>query len=417
MSDKTMATKTKKDRSSVRSDRVMDFVAKILCLVGAFLIWFYAVSADVITLERDFNVPIRFEHETDLFERTGWSVLSGKDSNIVVTLKGKRDIINKITESDIVAFVDLANVESSGRQTLDIKVSAPTECEIVNMSVSSISPYIDKKVTRNVPVKVDLFYDIISGDKLESEMNLEEIAITGPESEIKNVSAAKAELKLGNVTQTVNAVAELKLVNEKNESINSVYISMSTNKVNVTARLYTEKTVPLKVDYKHGYFNEKNVKISIEPSTVTLKGESSVLRGIDSINVATLDEKKYVTNSTQNVAIALPEGVSLVSAETSAVINIEHIGTVTKQITVKNIKLENAGGLDVELQTEALNIIFRGPYGLLSRLTEDNIEVIVDMKNTTGTGTSVIPVTIRLLGEFAGEVYELDNYSVTVNVK
>ena len=100
--------------ASARSGRVIDFIAKILCPVIAFFLWFYAMSTDVVTLERDFTVPVQYENEAALSERTGWSVLSGKDSKIVVTLKGKRNIINKITEDDIFAFADVSGVESPG---------------------------------------------------------------------------------------------------------------------------------------------------------------------------------------------------------------------------------------------------------------------------------------------------------------
>ena len=403
-----------------RKRKVMDFVAKVLCLVIAFFIWFYAMSADVITLERDFTVPVQFENETDLYEKTGWSVLSGRDSRIVVTLKGKRDIINQITESDIQASVDLSQVEDAGRQTLDIKVSAPTECEIINTSVSSLSPIIDKRVTKNVPIKVEYIDYVVNSEYQLDEpiLNIEEITLTGPEEELRRVTAAQAELPLGNITQTISSSNTLSLVDDKGNKIESIYITMSAKSVNVTVRLYTEKEIPLKTDYKYGYFNDKNVKVSISPAYVTLRGEPSVLENIDSLTLATLDEKKYVSNTTQTVSISVPDGATLVTAEKSAVISIEHIGTGTKQITVNNIVLANAGGLECELQTESLNITLRGPYNLLSKITEENITVTADMKNyTSGSGSTVVPVTLEFSQDFENSVYELDSYSVTMNIK
>jgi hypothetical protein len=181
-------------------------------------------------------------------------------------------------------------------------------------------------------------------------------------------------------------------------------------------RLYTAKEVPLTVDYKYGYFNNKNVKVTITPSVITLKGEPSVLKDIESINIATLDEKKYITNSTQNVSIDIPDGTTSVNAETSAVISIEHIGTSTKQIVVKNVSFINATGLVCELQTENLNVTLRGPYSLLSKIKEEDVSVVADMKNGSSTGVIVIPVSVEVASEYADSVYEVDNYSVTVNV-
>lgn len=418
MNEGNVTPKVNKEKTSARSGRVMDFVAKLLCLLAAFVIWFYAMSTDVITLERDFTVPIKFENENALFEKTGWSVLSGRNSQIVVTLKGKRNIVNQINESDILAFVDLSEVENPGRQTLDVKISAPTECEVVNTSVSSLSTYVDKKITKNVPVKVEYVDYLVSSEYQIDDpiVNIDEIAVTGPESELRNVAAAKAELPLGNITETINSATALTLVDENGNTIDNPYLSMSTKTVNITVRLYTAKEVPLTVDYKYGYFNNKNVKVTITPSVITLKGEPSVLKDIESINIATLDEKKYITNSTQNVSIDIPDGTTSVNAETSAVISIEHIGTSTKQIVVKNVSFINATGLVCELQTENLNVTLRGPYSLLSKIKEEDVSVVADMKNGSSTGVIVIPVSVEVASEYADSVYEVDNYSVTVNV-
>ncbi|MBR5314296.1 MAG: hypothetical protein IKU45_02655, partial [Clostridia bacterium] len=274
MKKEKITLKANKEKTSAHSGRVMDFVAKILCLLAAFVIWFYAMSTDVITLERDFTVPIKFENENALFEKTGWSVLSGRNSQVVVTLKGKRNIVNQINESDILAFVDLSEVENAGRQTLDIKISAPTECEVVNTSVSSISPYVDKKMTKNVPVKVEYTDYLVSSEyQIDApSVNIEEVAVTGPESELKSVVAAKANLSLGNITETITSATQLTLVDSSGNEIDNPYLTMSTKTVNITVRLYMTKEVPLTVDYKYGYFNNKNVKVSITPSVVVLKG-------------------------------------------------------------------------------------------------------------------------------------------------
>lgn len=418
MSTERAKVNEKKTRTK-NSEKILDFIAKIACLVIAFFIWFYAMSTDVVSLEREFTVPVLFENETTLFEKTGWSVLSGKDNSVVVTIKGKRNIVNQITESDIYAFVDVSGVESAGMQVLDIKISAPTECEIVNISASSISPYIDKRVTRNVPVKVLHTYEITSGYQLDDPVaNISEVAVTGPESELQKISAAQAELALGKVTETVNTRSTLVLVDEAGNPISSKYVSMTTKNVNITVKLYALKDVPLTVGYKYGYFNENNAKVTVTPNVITLRGEPSVLENMDKLEVAVLDEKKFVKNSTQSVLINVPEGVTAMTGETTATVNVEHINTDVKHITVGNITLANSGGLECELQTESLNIMLRGPHALLSQVKEENITLTADMKNySSGSGIMVVPVSVKLSSEFEGSVYELETYNVTVNVK
>ena len=418
MSEKRAKVDEKK-MSRKNSERILDFVAKIACLVIAFFIWFYAMSTDVVTLEREFTVPVIFENETELFEKTGWSVLSGKDNSIVVTLKGKRNIMNQVTESDIYAFADVSGVESAGMQMIDIKISAPTECEIVNTSSSNISPYIDKRVTRNVPIKVVHTHEITSGYQLDDPItNIDEVAVTGPESELQKISAAQADLALGKITETVNTRSSLVLVDELGNPFISKYVSMATKNVNITVKLYAIKDVPLTVGYKYGYFNENNSRVTVTPNVITLRGEPSVLENMNELEIAVLDEKKFVKNSTQSVLINIPEGVKALSGENTATVKVEHINTDVKYITVGNITLANSGGLECELQTESLNIMLRGPHALLSQVKEENITLTADMKNySSGSGVMVVPVLVKLSPEFEGSVYELETYNVTVNVK
>ena len=419
----SVSNEKEKKVGSSGSGRVMDFIAKIACLIVAFFIWFYAMSADVVTLERDFTVPVVFENEDILLEKTGWSVLSGKGNNIVVTLKGKRNIVNKISDFDIRATVDVSHVEEAGTRELVIKVSAPTECEVVNMSVSSISPYIDKRVTKTVPVKYE-YVDCTtpSNRELETVLNVSSIDITGPEAELEKVGAAQADLAPGYVTQSLKMTAPLKLVDKNGEPFNSDYISLNTKTVNVTAKLFASKEVVLTVGYEHGYFNDSNVNVTIVPQVITVRGEPNLIeeRFKDGkFEVAKINEKVFAYDSKQDVSIVLPEGVTLVSPENKAEIDVKHINTDIKEINVSNIQLKNTGGLDYELQTESLNVKVRGPYDLIASITEEDIAVTANLKSHgSAKGLRNIPVVIEFSDEYDKLVYEIEaSYTITVNFK
>jgi len=405
---------------TVKHNRIMDFIAKILCLVAAFCLWFYAMSSDGVMIEKDYTVPVAFEKENELYSQTGWSVLSGKDSNVVVTLKGKRNFINRLKEEELYAYVDLSSVEQAGRQNLEIRFDVPTECEIVNTSVSELVSYVDKKLSKNIPVSVVYVdYTVSSQYQLADPiLSVNEIAVTGPESELRNVAAAKAELKLGNVTQTLNSMGVLKLVNEAGDYINSSYLTMATTSVGVTVKLFTEKDVPLTVSYKHGYFNSENVTIDISPKTIKLRGEPAVLDKIDSIDVATLDEKQYATNLKKVVPLSLPEDVLNVGGESEVTIDVKHKNTTTRKISVDNIVLVNADESKYTLQTSSINIDLRGPQALIQSITSDDISIVVDMNNYNNvSGVIVVPTTIQFSDGYSDSVYELGTYDVKVESK
>ncbi len=418
--NKTILLDDKSASPAVKSSRMMDFVAKILCLVAAFFLWFYAMSNDAVMIEKDYTIPVAFEKENELYSQTGWSVLSGKDSNVVVTLKGKRSVINNMSDADLHAYVDVSSVEHAGRQNLEIRFEVPTVCELVNSSVSELISYIDKKVSADVPVEV-VYSDYILSSHYQLDdpvLNIEQVSVTGPESELRNVAAARAVLKLGNITQTVNAMGDLSLVDKSGNEIISSYLTMSTTSVSVTVKLFAVKEVPLTVNYKYGYFNKDNVDIDVSPKTITLRGEPSVLDKIESINVATIDEKQFATDLKQSVPITLPENVLSLGSESEAVIDVKHKNTTTRKISVENIVLANGDPSKFMLQTTSLNIELRGPRDLVQEITSEDVSVLVDMNNyKSANGVVVIPVSVQFAAKYSGSVYELGSYDVKVEVK
>lgn len=419
--------KIKLDSSSapkeVTKRRTLNFVAKIVCVFVAFLIWFYVYGTDTSTQKAEFTLAVDIENENVLTEKTGWSVVSGKENNIDVTFSGKKNVISKLTENDVRAYVDVSKVETAGRHSLDIVIEKPSDIDIDRQSATSIFAYIDRNASINVPVTVKCVDYILSSDQQldEPTTNISEVRITGPESEIASVSAAQATLKLGNVSRTVNATSTLELVDENGEVIKSNYIRMMTTSVSVTVKLFTIKEVPLRVAYKNGYFNDDNVKITLSPESVTLKGEPHDLTSIDSILLTTLDEKNYPTDKTiNNVTIPIPDGLTNINTVNTASVDIKHINTTTKTVLVDDISLINTSGLSCELQTESVSVTLRGPYSALSNVTGDDIQAVADMKAySQSSGLTEVPLTIKIGGDYSSEVYEVyesDPYKAFVKV-
>ncbi len=408
--------KTNNGKNSTGSGKIMDFVAKILCLVIAFFLWFYAMSTDVITLEKEFTLPIEFENESYLADETGWAVLDGRGATTTIIVKGKRNVINNMTPDDVHAYVDVSGVESEGVHELDVKISLPGGCEVVHRSDESISVLIDKKLSTSVAVKPEMI-DTPIPEGFDVEFSaIEKIMITGPASEVRRVENAVAEFSLGELTETVSTVVGLKLVGKDNKPIDDDYITMHTKNVNVTVKVSAEKEVDLTYDFKYGYFNKNNVDITVTPKRIKIKGETSVLKNINSIKLVTLDEKNCKEGA-QSYQIKLPAGVSVVDDQNVAWVDVKHTTTSTKSLNVSNITYINAGGLEVEPLVENLNITVRAPITVLPQISADDINVTVNLQGyNPGDGEVRLPAIISISNEFE-DVYEIDEYNVSVRIK
>lgn len=402
-----------KGEYKVKDSRFSDVALKILAIIIAFIIWFYAMAMDSPTFTRTFGaVPVDILNETDM------AVISGYDNTVDITVQGKKSEINKLETDDIVAYADVGKDIMSGRHTLSINVSLPGNVTLTGKSAGSISVYMDNTVTKTVPVTVVAKnYMIDNGYELGSATpNITEIKVEGPGGVLDKIVSAQVSLKLGHITNSVTVTDTLTLVDSDGNAVTNPYIKMLTTDVEVTVPVYITKNVPLEVGYKYGYFNDNTVKVTISPLYLRIKGDPKIINSINQIIITTLDEKKIITDNISQ-AINLDEGVINVSGIDTAKISIEHIGTETKEIVVDSFNVINPNKLSYELLDSFINVKIRGPSSSLPYISDTSIKVTVDLSGFSNvSGTSSVAVTIEITGMYKTWVYEVGEYKTSVKI-
>lgn len=399
----------------VKESRLSDVATKILAVIIAFIIWFYAMATDSPTNTRTFPaVPINIQNVTE----TGLSVISGYENTVDITVQGKKSVINKLDPKYITAYVDVGDVHKAGRATRLISVSLPDGVTLADKSANSISVYMDVTMTKTVPVSV-IFknYMIDNGYELgDATPNIKEIKVDGPGAVLDKITGAQVSLELGHITNSVTVTDSLSLVDSDGNIVTNPYITMQTTDVEVTVPVYITKYVPLEVGYKYGYFNDNTVKITISPVYLRIKGDPKIINSTNRINITTLDEKKIITD-TISQAINLPDGVINVSGIDTATIGIKHIGTETKDIVVDKFNVINPNGLNYELLDSFITVKVRGPGSYLPYISNSGIRATVDLSGFSNvSGTSSVAVIIEITGMYKDSVYEVGEYKTSVKI-
>lgn len=398
----------------VKENRLSDLAIKILAVIVAFIIWFYAMSTDSPTFTKTFGaVPVDILNETE----TGLSIISGYDYTVDITVQGKKSEINKLDTKGIAAYVDAGGISMAGRYTLSINVTLPDGVTLTDKSVNSISVYMDNTMTKTVPVTV-IFknYMIDNGYELGSATpNISEIKVDGPGAVLDKITGAQVSLELGHITNSVTVTDSLSLVDADGNIVTNPYIKMQTTDVEVTVPVYITKNVPLEVGYKYGYFNSNTVKVTISPQPLCIKGDPIIINSINRI-VIPLDEKKVITD-TISQAINLPDGVINVYGIETATIGIKHIGTETKDIVVDKFNVINPNGLTYELLDNFITVKVRGPFTDLPYISNISIKATVDLSGFSNvSGTSSVAVIIEITGLYKDSVYEVGEYKTSVKI-
>lgn len=399
----------------IKGTRFFNVFARLVALLIAFGIWVYAKENDTVIGDISFSgIPVKIVNTSD----TPLSVISGYNSTVDVKLEGKKGTVRSITADDIEIVADVSDITSAGRHTVPIDISAPEGATVVSQSLSSVSVYMDKTISITVPVQVRYSaYMLDDGYELgDAVPSISQITVSGPENILKDVYAAETSLDLGHITGSVVMTGDLVLIDADGSEISNPYVKLQTGAVQVSVPLQTVKTLPLTVDFKYGYINETNSSVTVTPAEIEVKGEVSVLEGLEKLSVATIDEK-HLSGDTFVQPIVLPDGVSKVSDADTATVRISHIGTALKSIVITDFDVHNPNALNYEIQNSSLTVTLRGPVSALAEITGETVTASIELNfDKSVNGISTVPVKISISGA-SSEVYEVGDYTVSVRLR
>lgn len=399
----------------IKGTRFFNVFARLVALLIAFGIWVYAKENDTVIGDISFSgIPVKIVNTSD----TPLSVISGYNSTVDVVLEGKKGTVRSITADDIEIVADVSDITSAGRHTVPIDISAPEGATVVSQSLSSVSVYMDKTISITVPVQVRYSaYMLDDGYELgDAVPSISQITVSGPENILKDVYAAETSLDLGHITGSVVMTGDLVLIDADGSEISNPYVKLQTGAVQVSVPLQTVKTLPLTVDFKYGYINETNSSVTVTPAEIEVKGEVSVLEGLEKLSVATIDEK-HLSGDTFVQPIVLPDGVSKVSDADTATVRISHIGTALKSIVITDFDVHNPNALNYEIQNSSLTVTLRGPVSALAEITGETVTASIELNfDKSVNGISTVPVKISISGA-SSEVYEVGDYTVSVRLR
>lgn len=276
----------------------------VIALLGAFILWMYAIGYDTELSERTYSgVSV----ELSGINSNGYTVADGDHFtlNIDVQVSGTRSVLNRSDVSDFRAYVDISAVSGPGYTTLPITVVAPNGLTIEGLSVPNVTLYIDTFTSRTIPVQVEQTYT--SAYEIgRVQQSLSVISVYGPESVI-GTAEAYCSFSLGQVTDSaVHVSGEVYLRDSDTKAtITNPYITISNNTVDVTFYLYDRKPVPIELVLSGGMYLAQDVQFYTSLPSATLCGPVEEIAQISALRLV-CDETTAV-NGRLNGTMSLKE--------------------------------------------------------------------------------------------------------------
>lgn len=413
--------KNKKESSKLFDSKVFRVV---ISLLAALLIWIYITGTQEDEIKREFNdVAVTFSGAETMQESKGFVVTDVDTESVSIVVSGTRSNIAKLAATNLKAVIDLSKVTKQGNNRVSYEILFPDYVDtsavtIVSRTPENIQFNVAKISTKTVPVKGAFTGSTAEGYIAEDPtFSPETITLTGPDSQLENIAYVWATIGGDEISKTKTADVAFTYMDADGNELDYTDITPDYDTVTVTLQINMKKDVPLRVNLVEGAgATEDNTIVTIEPSTITISGDSAIVDGINKIVLATIDLTDFSATYEETYPIVLDNDVVNVTGTTEATVQVRIVGLQTAKFSVTNLSCINIPeGFTADMLTKSLEVTVRATEAVLSKITSDNLRAVADLTGYASTGDVSVPVKIYVDGySDAGAIGE---YPATVNIK
>ncbi len=374
----------------------------LLSFILAVAVWISAVNASDPVQQRLFPRQLTIE-------RVGLDsslvILGDVPTQASVTLSAPSTIWDRMLNdrAPVRVWIDLSG-KQAGTHTVAVNVQ-PLEqfqpSKVVNFSPRTVTVNLEKLVSEEMKLDLVLRGEPAVGYQLETTvLSQETVVVSGPQSLVDQVSTVRISLDVAQASENINRNVTVQALNATGDDVSDVTITPA------------EITISQPVKQRGGYRNVvvkvastgqvasgyRLTNISVSPPTVTVFSSNPLL--IDRLPGFVETSPLTLTGVKDDIDVRLPlnlpDGVEVVGDQTVTVqVGVAAIeGSVTlSSLPIKVLGLDES--LTAELSPETVDVIISGPVPLLDTLTEEDVNVTIDLTDT-GEGTYQLAPKVSL---------------------
>jgi YbbR domain-containing protein len=375
-----------------------DIVIKIVSVLLAILLWLYVLNIDNPYKNKPLTIPIKVENINTLQEKGLALKNDNFTRNVEVIIRGREEVLNKISPGDFQAILDFSKVKSVDDKTLKIDfIYDIDDITITVMIPRSVNIELEKIEKKAFPLQVELTgqpkenYKIINMTQVPESVTLEDV-----ESVINQVASVKSFIDISNLDDDKTVKQECKVYDKNGKEITKLSKNLS---VEVKLEVAKEVPVNLVVTGKPAQDYLEGAK-KISPEKVLIAGPKEIVSGIAGLKTEPVSIENSRENVSTKTAISLPEGVRLVNSPKEVLVNITIESLVNKSFTIAKddiaiLNFSDEELLDFEIVTESVEITLKGKQADLQNISAARMKPSIDVGGLE-EGTHSVPLNIEL---------------------
>jgi YbbR domain-containing protein len=353
----------------------------LLSLALAILIWVNAQQTEDPLRSEIITVPVNIINQPE-----NSILIAPSPDRLAVQLlfEGPATIVTEITASDFTASIDLSDVPFGVETAVPVNIQTGTPNITLRSQPLEIAILLEQLVTRPIPVMLDIRGDVARGyTQGEPLIDPPAITVSGPASSAESLDFARVTVFLSNNREDMFDTRQPIFYDQQGRVASVRNLNLSDELVSVTIPVtesagFAEKSIDVDLvgQPAPGY---RVLDISVTPVSVLVQGRPTALQQLERVQTEPIDITGLTEPFRQQVALALPEGITQDEVEEIIVeIDIEPLYTTdTYNPTVLIQGLDE--NLEAAVEPESVRVVLYGPLPILETLLDEEVRVTVDL--------------------------------------
>lgn len=401
----------------------------LLSLGIAVLLWLYVTMSVMPNTSTTLSgVPVDFDYDSAKYTTLGLDIVNEPSYTVDLSLSGDGSVLGAARASDFVVYPDYSSVKGAGSQTLNlnVKIINPDLENRVTATIErgrrTVDVVFDTILTKTLPVTVETSgLHIAEGYSLNKvSSSPSEITITGPSTEVSQVTAVVAPLSMeGELSESQLVQVPLKMRDANGKTLDLPYTTMEDNIVDVTVSVYKQVELPLVVNFINvpSYFDVNTLQYSLSQETLLVSGPERVVNNLTELSVGSFDLSTFSLDKDYQMNVELPDGIVSNENVSSVTLSFDTTGMSERSFNVSQISVINVpANYQVEVTTKRINNVeLVGPEEDLEQLSAGSIEARINAEDLqVAVGTQTVAVQIQVPSN--PRVFAIGTYTVTCNI-
>lgn len=329
------------------------------------------------------------------------------------------DVAARVSGASFTATLDLTDATpATGTPYVLARIEVtPTDprVQVIDFEPQVVRVQLDPLVRRQVPVEVDRGPVPTGLTVREPELSATTVTVSGPESAVGLVTAARARVLIQPSGIDVDELVDLVAVDAAGNVVGPVDIAPGSVRVRIRvgSQLQT-RTLPVHAVVTGSPADGWEVaSVAVVPAVVLVEGEADLLAALDRVDTAPVSVADARADVSATVQLALPDDVAVLGAQTARVAVAVRAVTGTRTFSAGIVPTGARGDRGYAFSVGAVTVVLGGPVGDLDALDAATLVVVADVSEL-GLGTT--SVRLRLVAPTGLTLISISPGTVDVTV-